>query len=247
MTCSSGPVIEVRDYPDHPLTDRHSFHQLLLGQTGMVELEVGGRPVRVGEGVVAPVACDSWHHYLAPADNRILVLDLAVAWCEALDIASLFDTSRSGGWQLPSSLTQQAAQLHQQPAAAAAWLGRVAQYVGEHAGSALSTPRLSLLKLLPVLRRELGHNWQVAEMARLCHLSEAAFARQFRALTGLAPHQWLKHERLGEARRLMLASPTVTLTEIALHCGFHDAAHFSRTFRQAYGCSPREWRQEVRN
>lgn len=252
MTCNSAPVIEVRDYPDRPLSDRHSFHQLLLGQAGMVELEVGGRPVRVSEGVVAPVASGCWHHYLAPADNRILVLDLPVDWCEALDLTALFDTScdasRCGGWQLPEVLCRQASRLQQHPGTAVDWLEQVTRYLGEHSTARLSRPRLSLLRLLPTLRREPGRRWQVTEMAGLCHLSEAAFARQFRALTGLSPHQWLKRERLSEARRLMLASPTAALTEIALHCGFHDAAHFSRAFRQEQGCSPREWRrQQVRN
>jgi len=33
-----------------------------------------------------------------------------------------------------------------------------------------------------------------------------------------------------------------TIESIARDCGFADAAHFSRSFRQAYGVSPREWR-----
>ena len=31
--------------------------------------------------------------------------------------------------------------------------------------------------------------------------------------------------------------------EIAYSRGFNDAAHFSRSFRERFGCSPREWRQ----
>jgi AraC-like DNA-binding protein len=38
------------------------------------------------------------------------------------------------------------------------------------------------------------------------------------------------------------------LSDIAFRWGFNDAAHFSRTFKQQYGCSPRELRHaEVRN
>jgi len=32
--------------------------------------------------------------------------------------------------------------------------------------------------------------------------------------------------------------------EIAYGRGFNDAAHFSRAFRERFGCSPREWRQQ---
>ena len=34
-----------------------------------------------------------------------------------------------------------------------------------------------------------------------------------------------------------------TITAIALDCGFHDLAHFSRTFRERFGASPREFRR----
>ena len=34
------------------------------------------------------------------------------------------------------------------------------------------------------------------------------------------------------------------LAEIAYGRGFNDAAHFSRAFRDRFGCSPREWRRQ---
>jgi AraC-like DNA-binding protein len=51
-------------------------------------------------------------------------------------------------------------------------------------------------------------------------------------------------------RRLDLAAELLTrpgarhrtIESIARGCGFADPAHFSRRFRQAYGCTPREWR-----
>lgn len=44
-----------------------------------------------------------------------------------------------------------------------------------------------------------------------------------------------------------LASPTQahhSVSEIAFRCGFNDAAHFSRTFRERFGISPRAFRQK---
>jgi AraC-like DNA-binding protein len=34
----------------------------------------------------------------------------------------------------------------------------------------------------------------------------------------------------------------LAIGEIALHCGFANAFHFSRKLRQVYGESPRRWR-----
>ena len=36
-----------------------------------------------------------------------------------------------------------------------------------------------------------------------------------------------------------------TITEIALHCGFNNAAHFSRVFRSHYGITPRGYRESA--
>lgn len=57
--------------------------------------------------------------------------------------------------------------------------------------------------------------------------------------------QWILDRRL-DAARAELTSPRVrhlTIAAIARRWGFADATHFSRRFRQAYGVSPREWRQ----
>jgi AraC-like DNA-binding protein len=57
--------------------------------------------------------------------------------------------------------------------------------------------------------------------------------------------QWILERRLDAARR-ELTSPrrrNQTIAAIAGRWGFVDATHFSRRFRQAYGMSPREWRQ----
>lgn len=232
---SEGPLIETRAYPDRVLTDRHTYHQLLLGQQGCLELEAGGRGAQVAAGILAPIPADTEHHYLAPGANTTLVLDLPVAWCEALQLGALFER---GPRRLPDPLWRRGRTLPGQgPEVLAAWLGEVLHT----AGASLHEPRVRLLRLLPELEADLARPWRVAELAARCHLAEAAFARQFRALTGQPPHAWLVARRLARARTLMDESGA-SLTEIALACGFGDAAHFSRVFRSRHGLSPRQWR-----
>lgn len=230
------PVIEPRSYPGRVLNDRHPFHQLLLGLGGHVELDVEGRGLRVSPGVLATVASGDHHHYLAPGANRVLVLDLPESWCEALSLDWLFMGGGKGRC-LPTPMRNRAINLAANPEALAGWL----YDLSEGSGRRVDPPRLRLLSLLPMVRADLAHPWRNAELAAHCHLAEASFARQFRALMGVSPHAWLIGERLQRARHLMLTTD-ILLTGIALACGFADAAHFSRAFRERHDESPQSWR-----
>lgn len=61
----------------------------------------------------------------------------------------------------------------------------------------------------------------------------------FRKQLGCTPMQWVRKERLALARkRLKLASGRLTVTEIALACGFNNAANFARLYAEHYGELP---------
>lgn len=229
------PSVEPRCYPDRVLCDRHGFHQVLLGLEGALEIEAAGRLSHVTRGMLVPIASGEIHHYLAPGDNRVLVLDLPEAWCETLSFEILLQRPAR---RLPEPLVVQGARLGNAGQAVAHWL----ELVLEGVGRCSVPPRLKLLDLLPAIRDDLAHPWRVAEMARRCHLAEAVFARQFRALTGLPPHEWLLRQRMTRACELLM-NGNASLTEVAQACGFADSAHFSRSFRCRHGVSPSEWRR----
>lgn len=64
-------------------------------------------------------------------------------------------------------------------------------------------------------------------------------------LAGSTFGAYLREQRLKEAARA-LVSPVlanVSITEIACRFGFYDLAHFSRSFKQQFGCSPKVYRE----
>jgi AraC-like DNA-binding protein len=59
--------------------------------------------------------------------------------------------------------------------------------------------------------------------------------------------KWLWRERLDCCHRELAdhALRGQTIGEIAYRWGFNDLAHFSRAFRERFGCSPRQWRRQA--
>ncbi len=88
-------------------------------------------------------------------------------------------------------------------------------------------------------------NVSLEDVARLCELSAANFARLFKRSTGMTPYQWFIHRRLAQAKYL-LESSDHSLAEVGLACGFADQSHFTRTFSRVVGFSPGAWRRRER-
>ncbi|MFE5243359.1 MULTISPECIES: helix-turn-helix domain-containing protein [unclassified Streptomyces] len=64
------------------------------------------------------------------------------------------------------------------------------------------------------------------------------------ARSGIALGDWIRSHRLAECKR-ELAGPegrARTIAAVGRSWGFVDATHFSKVFKQAYGISPRAWR-----
>jgi AraC family transcriptional regulator len=85
----------------------------------------------------------------------------------------------------------------------------------------------------------------LADIAGAAGLSRMHFAAQFRAATGLRPHEYLLQRRIDRARELLLTS-RLPLVEIAFEVGFKTQAHFTTVFSRFVGEAPNAWRQRSR-
>src|SRR5215468_4273949 len=92
--------------------------------------------------------------------------------------------------------------------------------------------------------RNLDSKLSLQMLAKESGYSRVHFIRMFRAATGYAPHNYLLKLRVDRVREL-LANSTLSLTEIALECGFSSHSHLSRVFRQVLGASPSEYRRSL--
>jgi len=93
--------------------------------------------------------------------------------------------------------------------------------------------------------QNLDKSISLANLAKVAGLSPMYFAAQFRAATGLRPHDFLLQRRIERSKEL-LAIPNNRLIEIALEVGFQTQAHFTTVFKRFVGTTPARWRANCR-
>jgi AraC-like DNA-binding protein len=82
------------------------------------------------------------------------------------------------------------------------------------------------------------------QLARIANLSAGAFSRFFKARTGRTLPEYINELRLGRACR-QLANPNLSITEVAMACGFQNLSHFNAQFRRRHKVTPRDFRKRI--
>jgi AraC-like DNA-binding protein len=80
------------------------------------------------------------------------------------------------------------------------------------------------------------------QMARDLNVNERYLTRCFGQETGLTPIAYLNRYRIRQAR-VLIDRGCLSMTEVALACGFSDSSYFGRVFQKEVGLSPTEYRR----
>lgn len=101
-----------------------------------------------------------------------------------------------------------------------------------------------MLRARDAMDRAYAEPLDVPALARIAHVSEAHFARTFRATFGETPHRYLQRRRVERAMHLLRETDR-SVTDICYEVGFGSTGTFSRTFHDIVGRSPRAYRREA--
>ncbi|WP_237058578.1 GlxA family transcriptional regulator [Microbulbifer sediminum] len=102
--------------------------------------------------------------------------------------------------------------------------------------------RALLAEAQALMRSNLSEPLTTGEIADYLQVTSKKLERVFKRLSGQLPARFYIGLRLALARDLLHHSD-LSIEEVGRRCGFGSPSHFSRAFRNYFGCTPREERQ----
>ena len=107
-------------------------------------------------------------------------------------------------------------------------------------------PRGRLCAVVEYIEEHLDGATTLEQLAAVARLSPYHFARQFKTVTGLPPHQYVILRRVERAKQLLQTAADLSLAEVALHAGFSGQSVFCLHLKRLLGVTPRQFRMSAR-
>ena len=108
-----------------------------------------------------------------------------------------------------------------------------------------SLPAWRVKRAIDYIDAHLSEQLSLSDIAQSAGLSRMHSAAQFRAATGMRPHEFLLRRRVERAQTLLMR-PRLTSLDVALSTGFRSQAHFTTVFKRLVGETPARWRADAR-
>ena len=110
----------------------------------------------------------------------------------------------------------------------------------------LSADYIFLNKLNALLEAELSNpELDINDIAARLGYSRSVFYRRIKALTNIAPNDFLRTYRLKRAAEMLASSSP--LGEVSDLAGFSSYSYFSKAFKKHFGLSPKDYRAKSAN
>jgi AraC-like DNA-binding protein len=100
----------------------------------------------------------------------------------------------------------------------------------------------AIAKAISYIDNHLNENTAITELAKMCLMSETAFRKLFRDITGLSPAKYKIQKKIQKAQSILTNSPEVSVSEVAYMLGFCDVSYFYKVFANITGTTPNKLR-----
>lgn len=121
------------------------------------------------------------------------------------------------------------------------WHTLISSYTNTNIQSISISPQVR--KILEYVRINYASAITLEQISKQVALAKSTCCREFKKQMGCTIFDYILNIRLQEASRLLLTS-NLSITEIAINCGFNNCSYFTKEFRIKTGSSPSTYRRE---
>lgn len=107
----------------------------------------------------------------------------------------------------------------------------------------------SIQKIIPVIdyiNENLDKKIHLVDLCNLLHIDKYYFCKLFKQTMGSTLTEYVNFARLYKAKELLINSK-MSMSEIALECGFASTQYFNKLFKKQYGLSPTHYKKILAN
>lgn len=98
-------------------------------------------------------------------------------------------------------------------------------------------------KVIDYINDNIGEELSLIVLSAVASFSPYHFHRIFKGIIGENLYDFIQRIRVEKSANLLLYQPDMSVTEIALHCGFSSSSIFARAFRNRFGMSATSYRK----
>lgn len=245
--------LALRSYSGEVELHEHDFHQIVLSQSGSMEIEVDGRGGKVDASQGVVISAGSRHTFMANTHNNFLVLDVSTDRGEAHkstsaslaplnakrffavrpDIRHLLDYASSNGPQLVGSLTM-----------AESWSRLLLCSLLQPEVARSDPGQFILARALAYIEQHLATALTVHDIARYAGTSERRLYALFGQHLNTTPFSHIANLRLNLAIDL-LRQTSLSIIDIAHRTGYADQSALTHALKKARHLTPAGVRKQV--
>lgn len=103
-----------------------------------------------------------------------------------------------------------------------------------------SDPKNPITPIVEFIRMNLNGNIDMKNLSEKACMSSTSFYRFFRRELGMSPIEFVLHEKIKCAKKL-LKNPSIQINEVCYLSGFEDSNYFIRLFKKYEGITPKQY------
>ena len=258
-------------YPDHSFISHwHDDLEFILVRSGRMSYNVNGDIVTLGEGDCIIVGSRQLHYGFSDTHSEcdflcILLHPMLFSTCPVMQeqyVTPLVEQSDipylllhdQAPWERKlfsllrrfyDASLQEHAILHMQSLAFQIWEHLFSDVPTENMRKKhhVSQQLLTLKDMIRFIQRNYESKITLSDIAEAGHICKSGCNGIFHHYLRKSPIAYLIEYRLQKSAEL-LRDTELSISEIASESGFADASYYTKTFREHYGLSPREFRRQ---